>query len=61
MSETLTGTCLCGGVELEATDPQGLGYCHCSRCQHWVGSHLAGIVVAKENFRVAKGGDLIKT
>ena len=61
MSETLTGTCLCGGVELEATDPQAFGYCHCSRCQHWVGSHLAGIVVAKENFQAAKGGDLIKT
>ena len=61
MSETLTGTCLCGGVELEVTDPQALGYCHCSRCQHWVGSSLAGIVVAKENFGFAKGEDLVKT
>ena len=61
MSETLTGTCLCGGVELEVTDPQSLGYCHCSRCQHWVGSSLAGVVVAKENFRFTKGQDLVKT
>ena len=32
MSETLKGTCLCGRVEYEVTDPQALGYCHCSRC-----------------------------
>ena len=40
MSETLTGTCLCGGVEYEVSDPQSLGYCHCTRCQHWTGSSL---------------------
>jgi len=31
MSETLKGACLCGKVEYEVTDPEGLGYCHCSR------------------------------
>src|SRR6185312_1927465 len=61
MSETLTGSCLCGGVEYEVTDPQSLGYCHCTRCQHWTGSSLAGVVVAKENFRLTKGEDLVKT
>ena len=34
-------------------DPQSLGYYHCSRCQRWTGSSLAGVVVAKENFAVA--------
>ena len=61
MSETLNGTCLCGGVEYEVQDPQALGYCHCTRCQHWTGSSLAGVVVAKENFRYTKGEDLVKT
>ncbi len=59
MADTLKGTCLCGGVEYEVQDPQALGYCHCTRCQHWTGSSLAGVVVAKENFRYTKGEDLV--
>ena len=61
MSETLKGTCLCEGVEYEVRDPQALGYCHCTRCQHWTGSSLAGGVVAKENFEFTKGDELVKT
>ena len=61
MTETLKGTCLCGGVEYEVQDPEALGYCHCTRCQRWTGSSLAGVVVAKENFRFTKGEDLVKT
>ena len=61
MADTLEGTCLCGGVEYEVEDPQALGYCHCTRCQHWTGSSLAGVVVAKENFKFTKGDDLVKT
>ncbi|HVO55840.1 MAG TPA: GFA family protein [Solirubrobacterales bacterium] len=61
MSDTLKGACLCGGVEYEVTDPQALGYCHCTRCQRWTGESLAGVVVAKENFNVTKGEDLVKT
>jgi len=61
MADALTGTCLCEGVEYEVTDPQAMGYCHCGRCQRWTGSSLAGVVVAKENFNVTKGEDLIKT
>ena len=60
MADALKGTCLCGGVEYEVRDPQALGYCHCSRCQRWTGSSLAGVVVAPENFTVTKGEDLIK-
>jgi hypothetical protein len=61
MTDTLKGTCLCEGVEYEVQDPQALGYCHCTRCQHWTGSSLAGVVVAKENFSFTKGEDLVKT
>jgi hypothetical protein len=60
MTETLKGTCLCGGVEYEVQDPEALGYCHCTRCQRWTGSSLAGVIVAPENFRFAKGEDLVK-
>ena len=59
MSESLVGTCLCGSVEYEVQDPEALGYCHCTRCQRWTGSSLAGVVVAKENFRFTKGEDLV--
>ena len=61
MADTLKGNCLCEEVEYEVRDPQALGYCHCGRCQHWTGSSLAGVVVAKENFEFTKGGDLVKT
>ena len=61
MSETQKGACLCGGVEYEVKDPESMGYCHCTRCQRWTGSNLAGVVVAEENFTVTKGEDRIKT
>src|SRR5205823_2625141 len=59
MPEALKGACLCGSVEYEVRDPEALGYCHCTRCQRWTGSSLAGVVVAKENFRFTKGEDLV--
>ena len=36
-----------------------MGYCHCTRCQRWTGSSLAGVVVAEENFTITKGEDLV--
>ena len=60
MTEALKGTCLCGGVEYEVQDPEALGYCHCTRCQRWTGSSLAGVVVAPENFRFTKCEDFVK-
>ena len=51
--------CLCGRVEYEVRDPEALGYCHCTRCQRWTGSSLAGVVVAKENFRFTEGEELV--
>ena len=61
MTESLKGTCLCNGVEYEVHDPQALAYCHCTRCQRWTGSNLAGVVVAKDDFSFTKGEDLVKT
>jgi len=61
MAETLSGACLCGGVAYEVKDPEAMGYCHCTRCQRWTGSSLAGVVVAKENFTITDGDDLVET
>jgi hypothetical protein len=61
MADTLKGACLCGGVTYEVKDPEAMGYCHCTRCQRWTGSHLAGVVVAEENFTRTGGEDLIET
>jgi hypothetical protein len=60
MADVLKGTCLCGGVEYEVRDPEAMGYCHCTRCQRWTGSSLAGVVVAEENFTFTKGEGLVK-
>lgn len=60
MSKTLKGACLCGGVLYEVTDPEGMGVCHCTRCQRWTGSSLVGVVVDKHNFKVTMGEGLVK-
>jgi hypothetical protein len=57
MSDSYKGSCLCGAVEYEVREPVGMGVCHCTRCQRWTGSSLAGVVVNKENFTVTKGQD----
>lgn len=59
MSKTLKGACLCGGVEYEVTDPEGMGVCHCTRCQRWTGSSLVGVLVDKHNFKITTGEDLV--
>lgn len=61
MAESLKGACLCGGVEYEVSDPEALGYCHCTRCQRWTGESLAGVVVAADNFQFTNGEDKVST
>jgi hypothetical protein len=60
MTATLKGACLCDGVEYEVRDPEGMGVCHCTRCQRWTGSSLAGVLVDRSNFTITKGNDLLK-
>ena len=59
MPKTLQGACLCGRVEYEVQDPEAMGFCHCTRCQRWTGSSLAGVVVSKHNFRFTSGEELV--
>jgi len=42
MAETVTGSCLCGGVRFEVTLPfSDANYCHCSRCRKHSGAEAA--------------------
>jgi hypothetical protein len=59
MSKTLEGACLCGGVEYTVRDREGMGVCHCTRCQRWTGSSLAAVLVDPSNFEITKGQDLV--
>jgi hypothetical protein len=59
MTETLKGACLCSGVEYEVRGPEGMGVCHCTRCQRWTGSSLTGVLVDRSNFEITKGQGLV--
>jgi hypothetical protein len=60
MSETIHGACLCGQVTFDVHDPEGAGYCHCTRCQRWSGGPgLAEVQVDEANFEVKSGNELI--
>ena len=58
----LTGTCLCGAVRFEITEPLVVaGYCHCTRCQHRTGTAAApSAVVAPGSFRIVAGHELVR-
>lgn len=61
MSQTIQGTCLCGGVNIEVRDAQAMGYCHCTRCQRWTGGASFPVAVVKQaNLTITKGQDLVK-
>ena len=59
----IRGSCLCGGVRFEFTRAVGaFELCHCSRCRKANGSaFVAWLLVERSDFRLAQGGDLIKT
>lgn len=61
MSETIQGACLCGGVAFELREPEGTGYCHCTRCQRWTGGPgFPEVEVDEANFTITKGADLVR-
>lgn len=57
----LTGSCLCGKVNVEIADHFGFaGYCHCSECRKWSGSAFAtGGLVNSGDFRIVSGEELV--
>lgn len=52
----ITGSCLCGDVAFEATDPIMMMNCHCTRCRlSRASAHATNLFVAAENFRWRSG------
>jgi hypothetical protein len=53
----IDGNCHCGAVRFEAKiDPDEVGICHCTDCQHLTGSvYRVTVTVPKENFRITSG------
>ena len=62
MVEPLQGSCLCGGVRFEITEPfLNANHCHCSRCRKHSGTfgETQGRV-RREAFRLISGEELIR-
>ena len=61
MSDTHSGRCFCGAVEIEVTGaPEGMGYCHCESCRSWSAGPVNAFTLWKpENVAVTRGGDAI--
>ena len=60
-TETHTGTCHCGAVQIEVHGPPlDMGYCHCDQCRRYSGAPIAGFTLWKaEDVKVTKGADLL--
>jgi hypothetical protein len=63
MSEIVAGSCLCGGVRFELTQPfRRVSHCHCESCKKLSGG--TGTVngqVASEAIQIVDGRDLLRT
>jgi hypothetical protein len=57
------GSCLCGAIRFEFTEPAGpFELCHCRRCRKVTGSaFFSGLYVRAEDFRLVEGMELITT
>jgi hypothetical protein len=58
----LTGSCLCGRVRFEVSEPLVLaGYCHCTRCQRRTGAAASPFArVVPGSLRVLSGEELLR-
>ena len=59
--QTLTGRCLCEGIEYGITGELGpIFNCHCSKCRRWHGSaYRTRATVTRDQFRWLKGEELL--
>lgn len=59
MSESHSGTCFCGAVEVAVEGaPVAMGYCHCDSCRHWsAGPVNAFTLWPPDAVRVTKGAE----
>jgi hypothetical protein len=63
MSVSLTGTCNCGAVQFEITEPLlSSSYCHCTRCQRRTGAAASpNARTAPGSFAVLRGDDRLRS
>jgi hypothetical protein len=61
MTDTYTGRCFCGAVEIEVSGaPEGMGYCHCNSCRSWSAGPVNAFTLWKpEAVRVTAGADQV--
>lgn len=61
MTDTHTGTCFCGAVEVEVTGtPEAMGYCHCASCRSWSAGPVNAFTLWKPgNVKVTRGSELV--
>jgi len=56
MTDTLTGTCLCGAVTFEIDAPfRDVVVCHCTQCAKWTGHQVAATSVSNDRLRMVSG------
>jgi hypothetical protein len=61
-SPVLTGSCGCGAVRFEITEPLvGAAYCHCTRCQKRTGTAVqASALLTPGSLSVSAGEDRLR-
>jgi hypothetical protein len=63
MSESHSGTCFCGAVEVRVTGkPNAMGYCHCRSCRSWSGGPVNAFSLwPTESVTITKGAENVAT
>jgi hypothetical protein len=63
MTQSNSGACFCGAVQIRATGaPSAMGYCHCSSCRSWSASPVNAFTLwPPEAVEVVKGREHIAT
>jgi len=63
MSETHTGTCYCGAVEIQMHgSPLDMGYCHCANCRKYSGAPVNAFTLWKTaDVKVTRGEEFLGT
>ncbi len=59
MSDSHTGKCFCGAVEIEVSGaPEAMGYCHCESCRSWSAGPVNAFTLWKLDLvRITKGAE----
>jgi len=61
--DVMLGSCLCGGVRFEVTEPfDAVVYCHCTTCKKLAGGAATAVGrVATPAIRILEGSELLRT